>query len=157
MTIRMKLLAAAAVISLPAAGATAQVTGPADPEAPPIENPVPGTTLDQVNEAVQDAQDPIENTTQPAPEPDVSNQSEVGPVTPATETDVTAGATVRDTSGGLVGTIESVGPAGAVIATGTVRAQLPISSFGRSEQGLVIAMTKIELEAAAQRAAPTPS
>jgi len=60
---------------------------------------------------------------------------------------------VRDQTGGLVGTVESADASGAVVATGAVRARLPISSFARNDQGLVIAMTKAQLEAAAASAA----
>jgi preprotein translocase subunit YajC len=76
-------------------------------------------------------------------------------VTAATAADVRAGVAVVDTQGGAVGTIESVDAEGAVVATGNVRAKLPISSFGRNAQGLVISLTRAELEAAAS--AQTPS
>jgi hypothetical protein len=71
----------------------------------------------------------------------------------ATAADVRAGAQVHDQTGGLVGTVESADANGAVVATGTVRARLPISSFARNDQGLVIGMTKAQLEAAAAQAA----
>jgi len=84
---------------------------------------------------------------------------QAGPVGVATATDFSAGVQVRDQTGGVVGTIETADATGAVVSTGTVRARLPIASFGRNAQGLVIAMTKAELEAAvaAQSPAPSPS
>ena len=57
----------------------------------------------------------------------------------ATAADLRAGVPVHDQAGGLVGTIESADASGAVVATGTVRASLPLASFGRNKQGLVIA------------------
>jgi preprotein translocase subunit YajC len=76
-------------------------------------------------------------------------------VTAATAADLRAGAAVVDTQGGAVGTIESVDAEGAVVSTGTVRAKLPLSSFGRNDRGLVISLTRAQLEAAAS--AQTPS
>ena len=57
----------------------------------------------------------------------------------------------------MVGTIESVDATGAVVATGTARAKLPLTSFGRNNQGLVISLTRAQLEAAAQQAAADPA
>ena len=62
------------------------------------------------------------------------------------------GAEVRDTDGNLVGTIESVDAKGAVIATGQSRVQIPVASFAKNDQGLVIAMSRAELDAAAKAA-----
>lgn len=73
-----------------------------------------------------------------------------GAVVAATQADFKAGSTVLDAKGATVGTIEKVTAAGAVVSTGTVRAEIPLASFGKSDKGLVIAMTKAELEAAAK-------
>jgi hypothetical protein len=75
----------------------------------------------------------------------------VGPVQAATKEDIKTGANVIDQKGGSVGTIESVTADGAVIATGKARVQIPLGSFGKSASGLVIGMTKTELEAAAAK------
>ena len=64
---------------------------------------------------------------------------------------------MRDQQGGLVGTIESADASGGVVSTGAVRAKLPLASFGRNNQGLVISMTKAQLEAAARQASPQPT
>lgn len=120
---KMRFLgAAAAILAFPAAAA-AQVS-----EAP----------------AEQPAAAAPEQAQAAAPEP-----AEAAAVTAATAADVRSGAEVRDTSGGLVGTIESVDAEGAVVATGSVRAKLPFSSFGKNGEGLVISVTRAELEAAA--------
>ena len=72
-----------------------------------------------------------------------------GRIVAATRSDVRAGAEVRDTEGGLVGTVESVDSEGAVVSTGNVRAKLPFESFGKNDRGLVISLSRAELEAAA--------
>ena len=77
-----------------------------------------------------------------------------GAVVAATPADVKAGVDVRDTQGGMVGTIESVDANGAVISTGESRVQIPVTSFAKNDAGLVIAMSKAELEAAAKAANP---
>lgn len=66
----------------------------------------------------------------------------------ATEADLRVGAAVLDPQGGQVGTVESVDAEGAVVSTGNARAKMPVSSFGKNERGLVISMTRAELEAA---------
>lgn len=62
---------------------------------------------------------------------------------------VTTGATVYDTSGGVVGTIASTDGTNAVIDTGTVKAAIPLTSLGKGAKGPVLAMTKAQLDAAA--------
>ncbi|WP_019514878.1 hypothetical protein [Sphingomonas sp. Mn802worker] len=64
-------------------------------------------------------------------------------------TTVTAGATVYDTSGGIVGTVASTDGTNAVIDTGTNKAAIPLTSLGKGAQGPVLAMTKAQLDAAA--------
>jgi hypothetical protein len=73
----------------------------------------------------------------------------------ATRGDFRAGQEVRDPQGGLVGTVESVDDDGVVVSTGSVRAELPFRSFGKNDRGLVISLTRAELEEAA--AAQSPS
>ena len=70
------------------------------------------------------------------------------PVVAVTNSDVQEGSPVHDPAGGLVGTVESVNENGAVVSTGSARARLPFSSFGRNARGLVISMTRAELETA---------
>lgn len=65
---------------------------------------------------------------------------------------VTAGASVYDPQGGLVGTIEAVEAGQAVLSTGSVKVRVPVTSFATGTSGLVIGMTKQELEAAAGQA-----
>lgn len=63
------------------------------------------------------------------------------------------GMTVMDTAGGQVGTIESVTTDNAVIATGANKVALPLTSFGMGAKGPVIGLTRVELDAAAEKAA----
>jgi preprotein translocase subunit YajC len=70
----------------------------------------------------------------------------------AADAGVKAGATVSDTAGGQVGTIESVNGDLAVVSTGTNKVSLPVSAFGQGAKGPVIAMTKAQLDAAASGA-----
>lgn len=194
MTFKIKMLTAAAVLSLPAvAGAqvtgTGSATGAIQGQAqPPVSSTVDQTTQpvqsttdsatqalpDPSTDAAQPAEEQVRDTTQPvqdavdqatAPTPpeagvqantqaQAQTSAQAGPVSQATAADVTAGAAVRDQSGAPVGTIESVSAEGAVISTGSVRAQIPITSFGKDAQGLVIAMTRTQLEAAAGARSP---
>ncbi|SEK34235.1 hypothetical protein SAMN05216382_0224 [Sphingomonas palmae] len=62
---------------------------------------------------------------------------------------VTTGATVYDTSGGVVGTVASTDGTNAVIDTGTNKAAIPLTSLGKGAKGPVLAMTKAQLDAAA--------
>jgi hypothetical protein len=62
---------------------------------------------------------------------------------------------VRDQQGGLVGTVETADATGAVVNTGTAKGRLALNSFGRNSQGLVIAMSKAQLEAAIRAATPS--
>lgn len=74
---------------------------------------------------------------------------------PAAKVNVTVGAAVMDAKGGAVGTIAAVNGDVSVIDTGTVKASIPNTSFAQSGKGLLISMTKAELEAAVQGAAVT--
>jgi len=74
------------------------------------------------------------------------------PAAATTTANVTAGATVVDTTGAPVGTIESVSGGNAVLSTGTVKAAVPVSSFAKGANGLVVGITKADLEAKVQAA-----
>ena len=82
--------------------------------------------------------------TQPAP------AAATAPATGAAS--VTAGAAVVDTTGAAVGTIESVSGDNAILSTGTVKAAVPVSSFAKGANGLVIGITKADLESKVQAA-----
>jgi hypothetical protein len=63
-----------------------------------------------------------------------------------------ANASVFDQAGASVGTIESVDASGAVLSTGTVKVRVPVTAFAKGDKGLVIGMTKAQIEAAAKKA-----
>ncbi len=164
MTFKIKMLAAASVLAVPGIAAAqsldpvgeaqgqieAPVQSTLDSATPPVaDHTVPDPIQEPVQDALPPAQEPIDTDTQ------ADAQAEAGPVTAATAADVQAGAAIRDQSGEPVGTIESVSGETAVVSTGAVRAEIPISSFGKDSQGLVLAMTRSQLEAAA--GARTPS
>ncbi len=71
----------------------------------------------------------------------------------ATSAAPTVGGTVYDAQGGTVGTIASTDGTNAVVDTGSVKAAIPLSSFGAGPNGPILAMTKAELEAAAGQGA----
>jgi hypothetical protein len=84
-----------------------------------------------------------------------SPEAQADPITAAAATDFRAGLEVRDSNGGLVGTVESVDGQGAIVFTGNLRAKLPFQSFGKNNQGLVISLSRAELEAAASAKRPS--
>lgn len=89
----------------------------------------------------------------PAIAQDATAPASTAAAAPAAPAHVTTGAAVLDTQGGTVGTVASVNGNIAVVDTGAVKASMPTTSFAQSDKGLVIAMTKTELETAAKNAA----
>ena len=71
----------------------------------------------------------------------------------ATAADLKTGTAVYDQNGGSVGTVESSDAVGAVISTGKARVKIPVAGIGKNARGLVVAMTKDQLEAAAAASA----
>lgn len=161
---KIALFAAASALPLTAASAQdtamqpsgTQTTAPADSTAP----------ADATAPATTDATAPAADTTAPAadttaPAADTATEAATTQAAPtadaivaATAADLSAGATVRDAQGGEVGTVESATATHAIVSTGTNRVQLPLGSFGKNSAGLVIGVTKAELDA--QAAASTP-
>lgn len=66
---------------------------------------------------------------------------------------LTPGMAVSDPAGGAVGTIASVSAETAIVATGTHKVALPLTSFAKNDKGAVIGLTRTELDAAAAKAA----
>ena len=64
----------------------------------------------------------------------------------------TAGATVYDSAGAVVGTIDQVTPQAVVVNVDNAKVSLPPASIGSGPQGLRIALTRAEVVAAAQQA-----
>jgi hypothetical protein len=189
MTLKTRLLAAAAALALPAIAvaqppaptppvngtAMAPIRPSATPPAPPSTTPPTQQPQDATETQAQQpenmptaaepqtAQTPPPATTPAAatqPAPAAGAQAQAAPAATgagraATAADLRAGVQVRDQQGGIVGTIESADAASAVVFTGAARGRLALTSFGSNGQGLVIAMTKAQLEAAVAAARPS--
>jgi len=117
--------------------ATDQQAAPDQAQQPPADEP-----------ATQEGQPATDQAQQPAA------QAQAGAVVKATVADLKAGASVYDSAGQLVGKIDSSDAEGGVVDTGTVKAKVPLASFGRNDKGLLISMSKTELEAAAKEKSP---
>lgn len=76
---------------------------------------------------------------------------------PSAATTLVTGAKVLDTSGGTVGTIESVDGDFVVLATAKSKVRLPKTSFAVGPNGPVIAMTAAQIDAAVAQATPAPA
>ena len=132
-------------------------TAPDEPATP--QSTAPGqteTTPGQAQTTPGEASDmtPAQTGQTPSGQPVPSDQAQAAQVTAATAADVKSGVAVYDQSGALVGKIASVSGKNAVVTAGTVKASIPISSFAKNDKGLVIAMTKAEIEAAAKKKSP---
>ncbi|MET1754869.1 hypothetical protein ABVV53_05255 [Novosphingobium sp. RD2P27] len=68
--------------------------------------------------------------------------------TSAAATKPAVGAKVYGPQGAEVGTVEKVDPANVVVNTGTKRATLPLAAFGNNDKGLLISMSRDQLNAA---------
>lgn len=134
---------ATALAILPAGAAFAQSAA----------TPTPGAeTPAQTPGAAADASAPSDAATANSAAPTAGAASDTAPTAAATRADLKAGATVFDSAGATVGTIQSVTATGAVVASGKLRAEVPAASFAKNARGLVIGITKAEFEAAVNRA-----
>ncbi len=134
---------AAALATLSATTAFAQSSAS---QSPPMQDPAPTSSSPDA-------------TAQPA-QPDGAQPNAIVPAipaVPATPADLKPNASVYDATGAKVGKIVTVTSAGAVVSTGTAKAEIPTASFAKNAQGLVIGMTKAQLEAAVAKATPAKS
>lgn len=139
---------AAAAIAVPAGAQVAGVNANVGVQANT------GAATDTVTQTVDTATDAAANAAaQAAAQANVEATVEPGPIVPATAADITAGAKVYGPKNGLVGTIEEVNAGGAIVATGKSRVQLPLASFAKNNLGLVISVSKDQLDAQAAAAA----
>ncbi len=143
---------------------TVTATQPATPAQPaiPAQPATPATATDTATPATpaapaQPAQQPMADesgaTTSGTTTTTTATPTANAATAAATKDDIKTGVAVYDAKGGTVGKIESVSAAGAVVATGATRAQLPTASFAKNDKGLVISMTKAELDATAKKEA----
>ena len=151
MLLKAALFAAAS--ALPLAGAGAQVA--VDVNAGVNANLPVRSTVDAATDAARNAADTAANAADRSVAASARAEAGEAKLVAVTEADIKAGDTVRDTAGGLVGKVESVDASGAVVATGKSRVQIPVTSFGKNQQGLVITMTRAELDAAASAKSPS--
>ena len=75
------------------------------------------------------------------------------PPAASTATQVKAGSTVYDASGGEVGTVDQVNGAVVIVNTGTNKVGVPVGNFSIGPKGPVLGSTKAELDAAAVQGA----
>jgi hypothetical protein len=150
MALKLNAFVAAAAVAFSAAAA-AQTTPPTEPTTGRTTAPgQTGTTPGQMQTTPGDASQMTPAATDQTP------PTSAAATTAATAADVKKGSVVYDQSGGMVGKIESVRGKDAVLSTGTTRATVPISSFAKNDKGLVIGMTKAEIDAQAKKSAPKP-
>jgi len=65
---------------------------------------------------------------------------------------VTVGTTVKDTAGAIVGTVASAADGNIVVDTGKNKVTIPETSFTTTPDGLLLAMTKVQLDTAYETA-----
>lgn len=75
---------------------------------------------------------------------------------PAAPAEIVAGSQLSDSKGEPIGTVESVDAQGAIVASGKTRIRVPLESFGKNSQGLLLGITKAEFEAAVAKATAQP-
>ena len=126
--IKTVLLAGTAIMAVPALAASPQK---------PATSPTTATTSQTTT---TDAAAPSATTSATT-----TTNASAPTTTAAASSNVAVGATVKDTSGGTVGTIESVDGQYAVLATTKNKVRLPISSFGKGADGPVLAMTQAQV------------
>lgn len=89
----------------------------------------------------------------PAFAQDVPASPETAPQAPAAAAAAAkAGDTVYDSTGEVVGTIESIEGGNFVLSTGANKATLPVSALGSGTKGPTISVSKSQLESAIQQA-----
>lgn len=130
----------------------------AQPETPPAQaGTAPGqagTTPGQAQTSPGQASELTPAVTGQTPSSQSTMPAKAGQLAPATRTDIKAGTSVYDQNGAVVGKVESVSARGAVISTGTTRATIPVSSFAKGDKGLVIGLSKADIDATAKKKSP---
>lgn len=122
-----------AVAMTPAAAAHAQ-----ESPAPPPSSSLPGSPGEMMRGPDEFATE-LDRLRNQAGRPGFTQSVQPVPVTPA---DVTAGSSVRDSRGAVMGTIERVGDGFAVVATTVGKIEVEFPSIAKNSRGLLINMTK---------------
>jgi preprotein translocase subunit YajC len=133
---------AALLLSVPAV-AFAQTATPTTDPAGTASGSAPATSAQQSTSGMQAT-------------PSGAQQATSGTASAGTTT-LAQGATVTDTSGNAVGTIQSVSGDMVVLATSKSKVQLPKSSFAMGAKGPMIGMTAAQIDQAAAQASPQAS
>ena len=171
MTLKLKYLATAAVAfstaaisqtATPPASTTTTTTEtqPATTDTAPTTSQTtttqtqPTTTTEPTTTQTTTTQTQPATTTEPATTTTQTTTTKTGQVTLATEADIKTGVSVYDEKGELVGKVDSVSPKGAIVNTGNARAEIALASFGKNDQGLVVSVTKADIEAKAKEGKP---
>lgn len=136
----VKLAAIAAGLTLGAGAAQAQQgsTGPGMPvlvgsvDAPELKGP--DDSAARIDKAVRDSRLDAE-------------KPKTARAVPAKPGDVTAGSEVRDSKGAVLGKVESVSMAAAVIVAEAGKVEVPLEAFGKNNKGLLLALTKKDFDA----------
>ncbi len=110
---------------------------------------MPAAALAQTTPAPTPAPAPSAAATPAAGAPAAATPSAAKPTPAPGKPTLTAGTNVLGSDGVSVGTIESNDGTNSVLNTGTVKVTLANTSFGNSTTGPTLAMTKVQLDAAA--------
>jgi hypothetical protein len=132
----------------PGPGYPGGVPGAGDPYARPNEM---GT-----NDRVFDRDEQIRRGTQEALDRRAA-EAGAGRARPAKAGEVKAGLAVADKSGAALGTIESVGADGAVVAGAAGKVKVPLEAFGMGRNGLLLGVTKREFDSLVAKAMAAPA
>ncbi len=73
-----------------------------------------------------------------------SESRKVGRTGPAAPEDITVGSELRDNKGELIGTIDSVTMATAVVDYSSGKVAIPLEAVGKNNKGLLVAMSKAD-------------
>ncbi len=144
----LKLLAVGAAAILASSAAHAQ-------DAPASAGPPPGAGLTAENPSVRNGGDTMDRDTAMLRDQAIQEQQrkarEGSKGTPrsvaALPSEVTVGSEIHDPRGALIGTVDSVDMANAVVKTSIGRVAVPLEAFGKDSKGLMLAMKKDDFDA----------
>ena len=151
MKLFLKLAVLAASLTLGAGLAQAQA-----PSAPPSGPPNAGLSVE--NPQVRNGGDTYDRDMMRARDEAVARErangrsNSSGGGVPAKPEDIVVGAEVRDPKGVLIGTIESVSMAAAVVVTPGGKVEVPLEAFGKNRKGLLLPMSKADFDKAVAEA-----
>ena len=160
MSLKCNIFVAATALTLSAPTIAQTKTPPATQPATPPPSTAPGqtqTTPGQLQTTPGEASQMTPADTGQTPSEQTTGQATTtttAATQAATAEDVKKGVLVYDQNGASVGKVESVSGKNAVVSTGTSRASIPVSSFAKNDKGLVIAMSKADIDAATKKSAP---